>query len=71
MTDKRKAITVRVQESVYKKFQQMCMEEKRSMSSQGELLIEQHVSGGDVLWFGKDDEKIEDHVKRMLEQEID
>ena len=40
MTSNIRAITVRVEESIYREYQKACEKDKRSMSKQGELLIE-------------------------------
>lgn len=40
MSNKTRAITVRVEESMYREYRRACDVAKRSMSKQGELLIE-------------------------------
>lgn len=40
----KRAITIRVNEDVYFRYQELCKEQKRSMSGQGEIVIENFIS---------------------------
>lgn len=43
MSSNKQAITVRVSQKLKEAFEQACIKEKRSMSKQGELLIEEWI----------------------------
>ena len=67
MSNNRRAITVRMEKSVYDEYRERCMKTKRSMSRQGELLIEKFIIGGETSDISDEIWNILDEIRKQID----
>jgi hypothetical protein len=65
---KQRIITVRVSEDVHRRFRALCRKNRRSMSKQGELLIESFLCGDEQHEPPRGLMTVSDRIKQKMER---